>query len=628
MVDRKQKNRRWRANSRRANADQPSTDWHKTDNAGVKVLRSFLRKSLRSHKRHLSPVTKRYSQNEGSRLFNSLTNLPKILGTVLKIMLVIVILTVMIQEAQSIRSTQGFVDVPLSTELPDVDVPGANISAKTILRYLQEFAPFRYARRLLGVNPIRVGGEAFLRGEQVTINLRIARDNNDGVAFEAKTISGSLKDVDSLITQTSQYILADAEVYVWAVYLYRKKRTDEALAQIQYCLHQDPARHAHLALTLWALILMDQEKYDEAIEKLNAATKDAPEGEGARELAAMYNDWGLALLNEGKVVEAIAKFEEAVRHDPNHALTYNNYGNALLKQKEKQKGIEMLERALRLDPDLSIAYYNLAETLSDDNADDAIAYYLTAIKLDPDLAEAYSGLGRVLVDRGSPADTAKAIENLDNAIRHNPELASAYSNRGLAWTNYAPDAESAAADPKSASVRTTMFGKAIVDLKRSVELYEKQMKTKRSDEVFKEACAITYNNLGWAYEELENYDLAVEHYDNAIRVNPKHYFSYTGKGDALRKARKFDAASAAYEKVIQTSESSARDKFVAYEGEGLVFFKKCPACDSVRRKSDLERSISMFEAALRIASDAKVSREARDRVSDELNKARGALENL
>ncbi|HEV7746104.1 MAG TPA: tetratricopeptide repeat protein [Pyrinomonadaceae bacterium] len=208
----------------------------------------------------------------------------------------------------------------------------------------------------------------------------------------------------------------------------------------------------------------------------------------------------------------------------------------------------------------------------------------------------------------------------------NPELASAYSKRGLAWTNYAPDAKSAAADPKSASVRTAMFGKAIVDLKKSVELYEKQMNAKQADEDLKEACAKTYNNLGWAYEELEDYDSAVEHYDNAIKVNPKHYFSYTGKGDALRKGRKFDAASAAYEQVIQTSESSASDKFVAYEGQGLVFFTKCRGCDSVRRKSDLERSISMFDAALKIASDAKVSREARDRVSHELNVARSALE--
>jgi tetratricopeptide (TPR) repeat protein len=521
----------------------------------------------------------------------------------------------MVREADSVKQDQSF-SVPLSTKLPDVEIPETKISIKTIIRYLREFPPFRYVRRLFGINPIRVEGEALLNGELLTINLRISKNLNGSSWMEAKTFSrdleGKIERINSLFTETSQYILEDAEPYLWAVFLYRNKRADDALAQIQYCIHQNGTEHAEFALALWSLILIDQKKYDEAITKLEEATKRESSGENPA-LAAVYNNWGLALLNQGKFDEAIVKFEEAIRRDPNHALAYNNYGKAFLEKGETKKGIEKLGQALKLDPRLAIAYYNLGHAYWDESPDQAASLFMTSIKFDPNYSDAYNALGLIQATLLSPPRYDEAITNLKKATEIDGESASAWANLGFAWTlkRETLSEEEAPAAGKE----------AIAALTKAVGLYEKMRDMKGDEQSFKEAYSKAYNDLGWAYEQDKDYTSAVANYSRSFEINPAYHYANTGKGDAYRKAKKFDQALAAYESVLQQPQADEASRVAAYRGESKVFLERCRNYSLGRQRKDFELAVSMMREAQKIEPESK-------EIAEELEKAVGALDGV
>ena len=70
-----------------------------------------------------------------------------------------------------------------------------------------------------------------------------------------------------------------------------------------------------------------------------------------------YND-GLELYEEGRLEEAIAKYDEAIRLDPQYAKAYFNRGLAYGNLGQFQRAIEDSGEAIRLDPQDAKAYNN------------------------------------------------------------------------------------------------------------------------------------------------------------------------------------------------------------------------------------------------------------------------------
>lgn len=99
---------------------------------------------------------------------------------------------------------------------------------------------------------------------------------------------------------------------------------------------------------------------------------------------------GLEYQEQGRLQEAIAEYDEAIRLNPLDAVAYNNRGNAY-------NDLGQLERA--------------------------IADYDEAIRLNPQFAEAYSNRGITYYNLGQ---LEQAIEDYDETIRLNPEYADAY----------------------------------------------------------------------------------------------------------------------------------------------------------------------------------------------------------
>jgi tetratricopeptide (TPR) repeat protein len=142
-----------------------------------------------------------------------------------------------------------------------------------------------------------------------------------------------------------------------------------------------------------------------------------------------HNNLGVVLRASGKIDEAIAHCEQALRIKPDLAEAHYNLGNIFLQEGKVSDAEGEFEQALRIWPDYYKAHDNLGNALVRlGKVTEAIAHYQQALKINPKYAEAHCNLGAALIATGKAPD---ARIQLEEALRLNPDLADAQNN--LAW---------------------------------------------------------------------------------------------------------------------------------------------------------------------------------------------------
>jgi len=76
-----------------------------------------------------------------------------------------------------------------------------------------------------------------------------------------------------------------------------------------------------------------------------------------------YDNWGLALRNQRKYVDAIEQYRYATAADPNEARAYLEWGIALAEQGRYREAIEITRRIIDFNADYAYAYHNIAHFL-------------------------------------------------------------------------------------------------------------------------------------------------------------------------------------------------------------------------------------------------------------------------
>ena len=118
------------------------------------------------------------------------------------------------------------------------------------------------------------------------------------------------------------------------------------------------------------------------------------------------------LLNHGLVLnamnrhqEALASFDEALKHKGRFAEALNNRGSVLVTLGRSAEALDNFKRAIAIKPDYADAFYNQGNALKElDRYDEALKSYDRAIALRPNYAKAHCNRGSVLDMLGRPAD--------------------------------------------------------------------------------------------------------------------------------------------------------------------------------------------------------------------------------
>jgi protein O-mannosyl-transferase len=143
-----------------------------------------------------------------------------------------------------------------------------------------------------------------------------------------------------------------------------------------------------------------------------------------------HNNLGVALIDSGRVQDAIKHFEEALRLRPNFPEAENNLGHALLVLGNASPAMEHFQLAIRLKPDYAEAHDNLGNLYQrSGRLDDAIQEYETALKTNPNSFGAHNNLGIVLRATGR---IHAAIDHCQQAVRLQPDSPEACNNYGNA----------------------------------------------------------------------------------------------------------------------------------------------------------------------------------------------------
>lgn len=195
---------------------------------------------------------------------------------------------------------------------------------------------------------VRIGNTS-----EVTITLSTVPPGTDPkvaalrAAFDEGVAASKANDFDTAIAKFQAALVAQPtchECYYNIGYAYLQKK-DEKQAEANWTKGlEQKADHAE-TLTALATLYNTQKRFDEAA----AVSAKVSASSGGGNADAIYNQ-GIILWNAGKIPEAKAKFEEAVKASPTHADARFQLGMALLNEGKVPEAVASFEEYMKLAP--------------------------------------------------------------------------------------------------------------------------------------------------------------------------------------------------------------------------------------------------------------------------------------
>ncbi len=231
-------------------------------------------------------------------------------------------------------------------------------------------------------------------------------------------------------------------------------------------------------------------------------------------LANQKIEEGCRLYSDGKYIEAVAMFSQAIGLDENNSIAYYGRGSAYAKQGNFTQAIDDFTKTIVFKPNDAVVYNNRGYAYSNQgNYMQAIADYSKAINLNPNLAVAYSNRGGAYDRQGK---YIQAIADYTKAIALNPNYAAVYNLRGLDYGiqgNYI---------------------QAIADFTKAIVLNPND--------------AVAYYIRGIAYFNQGNCTQAIDDFKKAISLKPNYAAAYTARGMAYNQMGNLSQANADFAK--------------------------------------------------------------------------------
>lgn len=245
--------------------------------------------------------------------------------------------------------------------------------------------------------------------------------------------------------------------------------------------------------------------------------------------AATSYQKGLAYKREGKNKEAIAEFEKAIQARDDYAAAHYSLGVLYRQTNDLTKAAHHLERATKLDGKSAQSFFSLGLTYhAMGRIDDAIVALTEAARRDPKDSHTLSQLGLLL----SRKDPEAAIPKLQEAYKLAPTNADIVLYLGSAYLR--------------ASARVT--GDA--NEAKRIGLLDQAEKHLKTAAAMQDGAKVRFD-LGVLYRRKDEPLKAIEHYEQALHLDPKMAAAYWDLGHMYSKTRQNEKALRAFEKYIE-----------------------------------------------------------------------------
>jgi len=201
-----------------------------------------------------------------------------------------------------------------------------------------------------------------------------------------------------------------------------RKLFDNVLAQ-RPANALDP-RQTPVWLTNQARLLANQDKTEQAIEKLSEAIRLRPDYP-----LALYN-LGVLLSRSGRAEEGEQRLRQALAKDPQSFQTWNALGTTLLRLKRRQEASQAFQKSLDIKSDFDFAWNNLGTVREElDQYGPAIEAFRRALEINPHHGGFRTNLGNALLESGR---LEEALVELQQAARDAPDSYAALDSLGNA----------------------------------------------------------------------------------------------------------------------------------------------------------------------------------------------------
>jgi tetratricopeptide (TPR) repeat protein/2-polyprenyl-3-methyl-5-hydroxy-6-metoxy-1,4-benzoquinol methylase len=207
----------------------------------------------------------------------------------------------------------------------------------------------------------------------------------------------------------------------------------------------------------------------------------------SRNTAVAMIDEGNALEEQGRIAEAMARYDAAVQADPQCARAHLNRGNILLAGAQIDEARSAYQLATACDPHYAAAHFNLGNlNYRAGEFEPALRNYQASIGIRPDFADAFVAMANALESLGR---TAAAVKSYERALTINPDYAEVHFNLGMLETTHGH------------------HDAAAKNLRRAVEI--------------KPDFAQAHRTLGLVLSRLERLDAAEASYRRALTIEPE-----------------------------------------------------------------------------------------------------------